>query len=475
MSPGSELISLTACEAVELLRRREVSPLDLIEAAAARIKDTDGIVNALPTLCIDRAREKARKIMDSSEKKENPGWLAGLPVAVKDLNDVAGVRTTYGSPIFKDYVPERSDIMVETLENNGAVVLAKSNTPEFGAGANTFNEVFGKTHNPWDIKKTCGGSSGGSAVALAAGQVWLATGSDLGGSLRIPASFCSVVGLRPSPGRVAFGPGVLPFSNLAVVGPMARNVRDVALMLDAMSGPNPYDPLSLKVQPGSFLQAANNPQAPQRIAFSRDLGLGPVDKEVADICQNAVARISKLCGKIDETAPDFSNGREVFQVLRAAAFAAKFGPLLKQYRDKLKPEVIWNIEEGLTQDAGKTGWAERERGALFHRMAEFFESYDLLVCPAVITPPFDIDMRYLSNLNGHEFKTYIDWLIINSAITLTSSPAVSIPCGFTREGLPVGLQIIGKPYGEESLLSAAALFEDMLGISRMVPVNPREK
>ena len=270
------MIALTAREAVRLLRNGALAPLELIDAALERVAVTDGSLNALPTLCPERARERARRLMADPPDAPGPGWLAGLPIVVKDLEDVAGVRTTYGSPIYADHVPGRSSLVVERLEANGAIVLAKSNTPEFGAGANTFNEVFGETRNPWNAALTCGGSSGGSAAALATGQTWLATGSDLGGSLRTPASFCSVVGLRPSPGRVATGPRELPFDTLSVAGPMARTVADVALMLDAMAGRHPADPLSLTEPAEPFTIAAASRRAPRRVAFSPDLGISPV-------------------------------------------------------------------------------------------------------------------------------------------------------------------------------------------------------
>ncbi|HET6223526.1 MAG TPA: amidase family protein, partial [Dongiaceae bacterium] len=313
-----DLIRLTAQEAVRLLRARQVSPLELIDAALARIAATDHALNALPTLCAERARDHARRLLaDEADAASAPGWLAGLPIAVKDLNDVAGVRTTYGSPIYAEHVPARSDIMIERLEANGALVLGKSNTPEFGAGANTFNPVFGETRNPWNTALTCGGSSGGSAVALATGQVWLATGSDLGGSLRTPASFCSVVGLRPSPGRVPHGPEARPFDTLSVDGPMGRTVGDVALMLDAMVARHPEDPLSLELPPALFQIAAAERRRPRRVAFSADLGIGPVDAEVRQLCAAAAQRFGEAGVAVEEACPDFSDAVDCFGVLRA--------------------------------------------------------------------------------------------------------------------------------------------------------------
>lgn len=464
----NELTKMSAVQAVEMLVRRAVSPLELIDAALSRIEETDSKINALPTLCVERAREHAKRLMAS----EHPGLLRGLPIAVKDLDDVAGVRTTYGSPIFANHIPERSDIMVETLERQGAVVLAKSNTPEFGAGANTFNEVFGKTRNPWDTRLTCGGSSGGSAAALAAGQVWLATGSDLGGSLRIPASFCGIVALRPSPGRVSRGPAPVPFNGLIVVGPMGRNVADVALMLDAMVGEHPQDPLSLPAPTGLFSDVIKRPTAPRRVAYSPNLGIAPVDREVASICQKAAASFADLGAEVELAEPDLSDAVEAFQTLRAALFASEKAELLETHRDMLKPEIVWNIERGLRLTAAEIGRAERARGELYRRTAAFLEAYDLLLLPTVVAPPFDVDIRYLTEVEGVKFDNYVGWLVLTFAITLTACPAMSVPCGFTRSGLPVGLQMVGRPRGEAALLSAASMFEAAHDFASRVPVEP---
>ena len=466
-----ELIAMSAREAVRRLRAREVSPLDLIDAAADRIAAVDGAVNALPTLCLDRARDAAKRFVTPDDA--GPGWLAGLPLAVKDLNDVAGVRTTYGSPIFADFVPDRNEVSVDTLERNGAIPFAKSNTPEFGAGANTFNEVFGKTRNPWNTALTCGGSSGGSAVALATGMAWLATGSDLAGSLRTPARFCGVVGLRPSPGRVAHGPSRNPFQTLAVDGPMGRTVGDVGLMLDAECGQDGRDPLSF-ARPGySFLAAAEAPRAPRRIGFSANLGLGPVDAEVAEICRAAVARYAEVGTVVEEACPDFSGALDAFQILRAELFVGMRAALLREYRDQLKPEVIWNIEKGMGHSVGDAGRAEETRGEIYHRVVDWFGDYDLLACPTAITPPFDVDMRYLERLGDHAFDNYVDWLYIVFAITLTSCPVISLPAGFTASGLPVGVQLVARPRGEAVLLSFAAQLETILDLGSDRPILPR--
>jgi amidase len=473
MSAHDGLVNLTAQQAVALLKRREVSPLELVEAAIARIAATDGAINALPTLCADRARAAAREFATPRARDESPGWLAGLPIAVKDLNEVAGVRTTFGSPIFADHVSTRSDIMVETLEARGAIVLAKSNTPEFGAGANTYNAVFGETRNPWNTALTCGGSSGGSAAALAAGQVWLATGSDLGGSLRTPAGFCGVVGLRPSPGRVANGPRERPFGTLSVEGPMGRTVGDVALMLDAMSGWHIEDPMSLEAPAAPFQAAAASPRLPARIAFSADLGISPVDPQVRAICEAAAQRLAGPHTVVEEACPDLSDAEAIFATLRAAGYAAGMAPLLERHRDKLKPEVIWNIEHGLSLDAEAIGRAERARGALYHRVVDFFRRYDLLLCPSACTPPFDVKIRWLTSLEGVDFANYVEWLRLTYAITLTSCPALALPCGFTADGRPIGLQLVAPPRGEAALLSAAAAAERTFNLTHLLPIAPK--
>ncbi len=469
-----ELIRLSAREAVARLRQRKVSPLELIDAAVARIEAVDPKVNALPTLCLDRARQAAKRVMAvDGDRAQYPGWLAGLPVVIKDMSDVAGVRTTYGSPIFKDHVPERSSFEVERLEAAGAVVLAKSNTPEFAAGGNTFNEVFGITRNPWCYERTCGGSSGGSAVALATGMAWLATGSDLGGSLRLPASFCGIVGLRPSPGRVPQGPESAPFQTLSVAGPLARDVPDLALMLDAMAGFDVRDPRSFDAPAIPFTRALETPPHRRRIAFSANLGgITPVDPEVVAVCTKAAARIEELGVAVDEAAPDLAGALDVFTVLRAELYTAERAPLLDRHRAQLKSEVIWNIEKGLALSSGEIGRAERERGLLVQRLLAFFETYDMLLCPTAIVPPFAAEVRYLESLGEHRFATYVDWATPTLAFSVTGCPALSLPCGFTGDGLPIGLQLVGPPRGEAALLVAARQLEELFALAPRLPIDP---
>ncbi len=471
MASDQELIKATACAVVDKLKSGEVSPLDLLDVLEKRIAEVDGAINALPTLCFDRARANARELMKRPAGER--GLLAGLPVPIKDLTNVAGVLTTQGSPIYKDTVPTKSDIMVEHLEASGAVIYAKSNTPEFGAGANTFNEVFGPTLNPWDTSRSAAGSSGGAAAALASGTAWLAHGSDMGGSLRNPASFCGIVGMRPSIGRVAHTPVAKIDRNLGVQGPMARNVEDIALMLDAMSGEHPADPLSLPVLPTSFLSAARSGKKPKRVAYSPDLGITPVDPEVAEITRKAAMRFAEAGVIVEEAHPDLREAHECFHVLRAFDFAISKANLLREKRDLLKPEVIWNIEEGLKLSVDDLVRAEAQRVAMTNRALEFFKTYDLLLTPATIVAPFPIENRYVAECAGKTFDNYVEWLGIVYAITLICSPALSLPCGFTKAGLPVGLQIVAAPRGEAQLLAGAKAIEDILGVRGTTPINPR--
>ncbi|MCG8492594.1 MAG: hypothetical protein MI743_13320 [Sneathiellales bacterium] len=463
---------MAATEAVQKLKAGEVSPLELIDASEQRILETDEAVNALPIRCFDRARQHAGQLMKEKDAADPKKYLYGLPIAIKDLTPVEGVRFTLGSPIFADQVAAHSDIMVRRLEERGGIVVAKANTPEFGAGAQTFNEVLGTTTNPFDTTKTPGGSSGGSAAALAAGQVWLAQGSDLGGSLRIPASFTGVVGLRPSPGRIAHGPAPLPFTLWSVEGPMGRTVADVALMLDMMVGEDPVDPISLPTPAYSYLDILETPPELGKVAYSPNLGQCPIDGEVAEICAHAAKSFLSFSQGVEEDCFDLSNGDYIFQTLRAAQFAAGHAPKLQEYRDLLKPDVIWNIEAGLALTADDIGLAHRQQGELYANVAKFFNTYDLLIAPTVMVPPFNHEIRSLSEVEGVKFDNYVAWLAMTYLLTITSCPVISVPCGMTKSGLPVGLQIMAPPHREDLVLQAAALFEAEHSYSEMVPVDP---
>ncbi len=473
---SDDLIRMTATDAVGRLIRREISPLDLIDAAAARIALVDPAVNALPTLCLDRARDHARQLMNGARRdaEGDPGWLAGLPVSIKDLTDVAGVRTTYGSPIFRDHVPVRSHPLVERIERKGGIVVAKSNTPEFGAGGSTFNEVFGRTRNPWNTALTCGGSTGGGAVSVATGEVWLAHGTDHGGSLRRPGTYCSVVGLRPSPGRVTRGTSNNLFSPLSVQGPMARNIPDLALFLDTMAGFCPLDPLTFDAPAVSFVQALHAAKPPRRIAYSPNYnGKLAVDRETRDICERAVRRFEDLGCVVEEFAPDLGAIEEAFMVLRSQHFVVDRELQLQSHRDLLKADIVWNTETGLRQTPSQIAWADRERAAFYRRVAAMFETYDVFVTPSAATPAFDVNLRHPETIDGEKLTNYMGASTLNAAITMTSCPAVAIPAGFDQYGRPVGLQIAGPARGEAACLSAAYFLEQLTGLDRLLPIEPR--
>ena len=474
---SDDLCKLTAVEAVARLRKKEISPLDLVEASARRIAEVEPAVNALPTLCLDRARDHAKRIMaggDACEASDEAGWLAGLPVSIKDLTDVAGVRTTYGSPIFANHVPATSHPLVERIERKGGIVMGKSNTPEFGAGGSTFNEVFGRTRNPWNTSLTCGGSTGGGSVSVATGEVWLAQGSDHGGSLRRPGTYCSTVGIRPSPGRVTRGTSNNLWSPQSVQGPMARNVPDLALFLDAMAGFCPQDPMTFDAPAVSFSTAVASPAAPRRVAWTADFGgRFDLDRDIRAICDRAARRFEELGCIVEEISPDFGPVDEIFMALRSQQFVVDRELQIQEHRDKFKPDIIWNTELGLKQTTSQLAWAERERAALFRRMVGFFQKYDLLVTPGAPTAAFDANLRAPETIAGRKLENYMAGSTLNSAITVAGSPAIAVPCGFDQYGRPVGLQLVGKPRGEAALLQAAALYEKLLGLDRLLPIDPR--
>ncbi|MAO89907.1 MAG: amidase [Rhodospirillales bacterium] len=465
----TDLIHLTACAAVDMLKAGDVTPQEMVDAAYDRIEAVDGAVNATPILCRERAEQQAKTASRNT-------LLAGLPVGIKDLSEVEGVRCTYGSPIFKDYIPNFSDIPVVNLERHGAVLIGKTNTPEFGAGANTFNAVFGITRNPWDISKSCAGSSGGSAVALATGQCWLASGSDLGGSLRTPASFCGIVGLRPSPGRVPrLNPGD-PFGTMSVEGPMGRTVEDTALMLDAMAGQDPRDPISQPLPHTSFRQTCRTGAPPRRIAYSLDLGgIIPVDPAVEQVFNNALKQLEDMGVELVETCPDFSNAIEAFKILRGLGFVNGQRENYEKHRNLLKDDVIWNYEYGRSLTAEDIAQAQRWRGAIHADAVRLFtqQDFDAFLCPTAIVPPYPAEQLWVDQVNGQTFDNYIHWLAMVSAITLTGLPAISVPAGFTEDGLPVGVQLVGAPFSEGRLLAHARHFESATGLATAVPIDPK--
>jgi amidase len=459
--------------AVELARRicaTELSAEEVMTAHLAQIERVNPQVNAIVTLLPERALEGAQAADAALARGEAIGPLHGLPVAHKDLFPTSGIRTTSGSPIYHDFVPDHDALIVERLRRAGAITIGKTNTPEFGAGSQTFNPVFGATLNPYDTTKTCGGSSGGAAVALACGMLPIADGSDMGGSLRNPASFCNVVGLRPSPGRVPSWPDLGGWFTISVDGPMARTVQDVALMLSAIAGPDARSPIAI-AEPGSlFARPLDRDFSGTRIAWSSDLGGLPVDPRVSAVIDGQRHVLEALGCLIEEKEPDFTDADEVFKTLRAWRFDLALGELLETHRDQLKDTVIWNIEAGRNLTGPQLGRAERLRTALYHRVREFMKTYEFLILPVSQVPPFDVHQPYVTEINGAQLETYIDWMRSCYYISVLGLPAIAVPCGFTPEGLPVGLQIVGRHQDDWGVLQLAHAFEQATEVWRRRPL-----
>src|SRR4051794_34883767 len=417
-----------------------------MESHLERIAAVNPRVNAIVTLL---EPERALELADEADRRPPRGILHGLPIAVKDLEETAGMRTTYGSPLFAENVPEHDSLLVERLRQAGALVIGKTNTPEFGAGSQTFNAVFGATRNPHDLTKTPGGSSGGAAAAVAAGMLPFADGSDLGASVRNPAAFCGLYGLRPSPGRIPdHGPGD-PWNPLPVLGTIARNPADVALLFSVLAGPDPRDPLSIQ-EPWPVPDLALDPRG-LRIAWSRDLGGLPVEPEVTAVLDRTRARLEALGCVVEDAEPDFTGADECFEVLRGTTFAGAFTTIA----DQLKPTLRENIRFGQALTAGQIAKALNLRGELFTRMRELLTEYDFLAAPVTQVAPFPVELEYPTSINGVPMGSYLEWFRSCSRITVTSHPALAVPAGLTADELPIGLQLVGRHHGEADLLRLA--------------------
>ncbi len=465
---------LSAIDQAAMLRSRAVSAREVVSAHIARIEAFDPAINAVVTRSFEAALSKAAAADDAMARGEPPGLLHGLPVAHKDLVDTAGVRTTYGSPLFADHVPDRDALVVQRMAQAGAISLGKTNTPEFGAGSHTVNAVFGATRNPYDLGRSAGGSSGGAAAALAARLICLADGSDLGGSLRNPASFCNVVGLRPSPGRVPAWPVADAADQLGVAGPMARTVADTALLLSVLAGPDPRVPLALEqpapalTEPGQVRDLLAADLRGMRIAWSADLGL-PVEPGVLEVLAPSRQVLSGLGATVIDVGPDLSGADEAFRTLRAFRFATSYAGLLTARPELVGPNVTWNIQRGLELTVADLSRATLLRTAVADKISEFFATVDVLACPVSQVAPFDVTLDWVHDINGQPQQTYLDWMASAYLISLTGLPAVSVPAGFTRDGLPVGLQLIGRRRSDWDLLAVAQAFELATGYATTMP------
>jgi amidase len=460
---------LSAAELARRLRAREISAVELLDAHLAQIARVNPQVNAIVTLVADQARDQARASDQARARGEDLGPLHGLPVAHKDLALTRGIRTTFGSPLYRDHVPDMSGLIVERIQGAGAITIGKTNTPEFGAGSQTFNPVFGATRNPYDLTKTCGGSSGGAAVALATGMIPIADGSDMGGSLRNPAGYCNVVGLRPSPGRVPIWPSENAWQSLSVEGPMARTVADVALLLSAIAGPDPRVANSISEPGAIFAQPLDRDFRAVRVAWSPTLGGLPVDPRTLAALEAQRGVFEALGCVIEEVDPDLSGAHEAFQTLRAWSFALSMAETLEQHRDQLKDTIIWNVEAGLRLTGPDVARAAQLQTRLFARMHDFMQRYAFIIAPVSQVPPFDITKPYVTEINGQQLATYIDWMRSCYLISATGHPAISVPGGFTPEGLPVGIQIIGRYRDELGVLQLAHAYEQATGHWRAHP------
>ncbi|MFI5808177.1 amidase [Streptomyces sp. NPDC051561] len=455
-----EICDAPASELARRLRARELSAVEVVTAHLERIEQLNPTLNAIVTLTAEQALKEAADADGRLVRGEAVGPLHGLPVAHKDTHNTAGIRTTHGSPLLADHVPEHDDLSIARMRAAGAITLGKTNVPEFGAGSHTFNPLFGPTLNPYDTTRSAGGSSGGAAAALAAGLHPLADGSDMGGSVRNPASFCNVVGLRPAPGRVPLWPDFTPWATQVVQGPMARTVTDVALLLSVMAGPDPRSPVSIEQDPDVFAGPLDSDVGALRVAWSPDLGGAvPVEPSVAAVVEEAAEVFTGLGCTVVRDCPDFTGADEVFRTLRAWQMATVLGPALAAHRDRVKPSLAANIDHGLGLTGADLGRAELRHGELFHRMREFFSRYDILLLPTSQLPPFPVEFEYPDRIAGAAMDDYLDWMKSAYYVSATGSPSLAIPGGFTPEGLPVGVQLVGPHRGELPLLRAGFAFE----------------
>lgn len=453
-------IESTAREQAAAVRSGEITARELLDLHLARIAERNPELNAIVSLDEERARAGAAAADEARAAGAELGPLHGLPFAVKDTHQVAGWRTTYGSPLFADHVPTTDELLVERIRRAGAVLIGKTNVPEFATGSHTFNKVFGTTLNPHNPSRSAGGSSGGAACALAAGMVPLADGSDMGGSLRNPASFCGVVGLRPSLGRVPEWPLYNQWESTSVGGPLARNVGDLALLLSVLAGPDPRAPLALGDPGVTFAPPLAGSLARLRVALSVDLGGAfEVATEVAAVVEASASAFTAGGGRVEAAYPDLSLADDTFRTLRAWHFQAKFGSLLAEHPDAFKPSLADNIRAGESLTGADVARAYTQRTTLAERMRLFFEEFDVLVLPVSQVPPFPADQEFPTAINGHPMESYLDWMRSAYFITVTGCPAIAIPAGTTSDGLPVGIQIVAPHGADRRLLEVAAGFE----------------
>jgi amidase len=468
-APAESICFLSTVEMARLIRTRKLSAREALAAHLKQIERVNPKVNAIVTLVPEMAMDAAARADEMQAHKARLGLLHGLPVAHKDLRETRGIRTTFGSPLYKDYIPTDDDIVVERLRRAGAITVGKTNTPEFGAGSQTFNTVFGATHNPYDLTRTCGGSSGGAAVALACGLMPVADGSDTGGSLRNPAAFCNVVGFRPSIGRVPNPKAAFAWSTLSTSGCLGRSVADLAFVLSTLAGPDPRAPLSVNEPGDLFVRPLDRDFKGVRVAWFKDLGGVPFDARVRTVVDTHRTTFESLGCIVEQAEPDFAPAEIAFRTLRAWDAANTYGARLREHPEAFKDTLKGEIEEGLRLTGVDVASAETAHGELWRRFQAFLEKYEYFVLPTTQLPPFDVNTPYPTEIGGVKFENYIDWMKSCWYISATGNPAASAPGGFTPEGLPVGLQIVGRDKADFSVLQMAHAFEQATGFGKKRP------
>lgn len=460
---------LSATELAQALRTRRLSSLEAVEACFEQIARLDPQLKAFITLAQESARAAARSADRAVQTGQPLGCLHGVPIAIKDLTATAGLRTTYGSLLYREHVPTEDDLCVARLRAAGAIILGKTSTPEFGLGTGTHNPILGTTVNPHDLTKTCGDSSGGAAVAVASGMAYLAQGTDMGGSVRTPASFCGLVGLRPSQGRIPRVPKPLPWESLVTDGVMARTVEDAALMLSAMAGVDYRDPTAIATQTWPLPAFSSDGGAQTRIGYSLDLGVTPIATEVAEVFEQAIAAIAQVCPHTRPAAIDCSGAKFAFETLRGAIVFHQYQSLLEHHGDQINATLRWEIEQGRGVTAADYLKAEAQRGQILHNFLGFFEQHDILLTPSASVLPFPSTQTAVLDINGTALGNVVDYLAITYTLSLTGLPVVSLPCGWTPSGLPVGIQIVGPPQAETQLLQFAFFLQEQLGFRHRWP------
>lgn len=458
-STSSTPFAQSAVELRRLIGAKELSPVEVLESCIERIEALNPALNAITATCFGRARKEARRAEQAVMSGDQLGVLHGLPFGVKDLQSTAGVLTTYGSPMRRNNVPTEDSVMVGRVRGAGGIMVGKTNTPEFGAGANTRNSVWGATGNPFDPMRTCGGSSGGSAAALAVDMTPICTGSDTGGSLRIPAAFCGIVGFRPSPGMVPAESRSLGWTPISVLGPMARNVPDTRLLFESQIGADAQDPLSFPLDSDRRADPVAIDLGKLRVAWSTDFGTGIVSKSIRETFARKIGAIRHHFKQCDELEFDFQEAERCFDVIRSVNFLETYSGVYEKSPELLGPNVRANYEMGTTMSLGDFAWAHGEQTRLFRRFQKIYDNYDIVIAPTVAVSPFPWEQLYLDEIDGRKLNTYYHWLAMAWLITLTTNPAISLPCGTDGLGLPFGLQVVGRFRGDFELLDIADAME----------------